>query len=88
METLEPGRRGSRSGPIRRRLRLETILAIGFFVVALLTAVWPDWIETVFRVDPDHGSGSLEWAIVTVLGVAAICAAALAWRDYRRVLAS
>jgi len=87
METQEPNGRSSRSELIRRRLRLESILAIGFLVAALVTAVWPDWIEAVFRVDPDQGNGSLEWALVAVLGVAATCTAALAWRDYRRVLA-
>ena len=32
----------------------------------IVTVAWHDWIEIVFRVDPDHGSGWLEWVIVVV----------------------
>ena len=41
-------------------------LALAAISAALLvvTIVWHDWIEIVFRVDPDHGSGWLEWLIV------------------------
>jgi hypothetical protein len=56
---------------------------MAFAAAAFLTAIWPDWIEAVFRVDPDSGNGSLEWALVAVLGLAAMCAAVLTWRDYR-----
>ena len=87
METLEPGTSISRLKPTRRRLQLESVSAVFFLAAAMVTAVWPDWIEAVFHVDPDHGNGSLEWVIVAVLGVAAVYTAALAWRDYRRVLA-
>lgn len=44
------------------RLALAVISAALFIV----TLTWSDWIEIVFRVDPDHGSGWLEWAIVVV----------------------
>jgi hypothetical protein len=33
----------------------------------VLTFAWRDWIEAIFRVDPDRHSGALEWAIVAVL---------------------
>jgi hypothetical protein len=72
----------------RRRLRLEGFLTVAFFIATVLTAIWPDWIEAIFHVDPDQGNGSLEWAIVVVLGIATVCAAGLAWRDYRRIVAS
>jgi hypothetical protein len=44
-----------------------------------------EWIEVVFRVDPDHGSGSLEWLIVAVLAVATAVFASLACAQWRRM---
>jgi len=38
-----------------------TATSAALFVVTLL---WNDWIEIVFRVDPDHGNGWLEWFII------------------------
>jgi len=32
--------------------------------MALLTLAWPNWIEIIFRVDPDGGNGALEWGFV------------------------
>jgi hypothetical protein len=43
-------------------LTLATISATLFVV----TLAWHDWIEIVFRIDPDHGNGWLEWLIVAV----------------------
>lgn len=55
------------------RIRLESALAIASGTLCVLTFVWRDWIEAVFRVDPDRHSGALEWAIVAAL-VAAFAA--------------
>jgi hypothetical protein len=63
----------------------ETILGSIAAFLAVLTLAWPDWIEGVFGVDPDHHSGSLEWAIAAGFFVAAIVCAALARREWRRV---
>jgi hypothetical protein len=41
------------------------------FLVAVLTLLWRNWIETVLGVDPDHGTGSLEWATVALAFAAA-----------------
>lgn len=68
---------------IRRRLRLEVIGAICTALLALLTAFVPDWIEAVFRVDPDHGNGSLEITIVIVFGLVTLLLlyrARVSWR--------
>src|SRR4051812_50179153 len=48
----------------KRRFWIEAGTAVATAVMALLTLVWPDWIELIFRVDPDGGNGALEWAIV------------------------
>lgn len=68
-----------------RRFKLEAGLAILSGLLFLITLVWKDWIEIVFRVDPDQGSGSLEWAIVAALAVAAVICAALARIEGRRM---
>jgi hypothetical protein len=69
---------------LRRRFWMEAGLALlsAFFVV--LTALWKDWIEIIFRVDPDHHSGALEWGVVLTFIVATIACSALARREWRR----
>jgi hypothetical protein len=68
---------------LRRRFWLESAGATITGLVALTTLIRPDWIEFVFNVDPDEGSGALEWTIVAIfagLSVAAFVAARLEWR--------
>ena len=65
------------------KTRAEAALSAFFAVMAVITAFWPDWLETVFGVDPDGGNGTAEWLAVALLGVAAIVAFALARRDLR-----
>ena len=69
-----------RTAPTRRFL-VETVLAVLCAVFTLLTLLWKDWIEIVFRVDPDGGSGWLEWAIAAAALVATLTFGALARRD-------
>ena len=64
------------------RPRLSSALAVLFAVLAALTTIWPQWIESVTGLDPDGGSGSLEWLIVAVLGVCAVTSALLARHGY------
>jgi hypothetical protein len=64
------------------RLRMESALAGIFVSLAALTAVVPEWIELVFGLDPDGGSGRLEWALVLGFGALAAVSAMLARRDY------
>jgi hypothetical protein len=54
------------------------------FAAFLLTVVSRAWIETVFGVDPDHHSGSLEWAIVAILLAVSLSLATLAAGEWRR----
>jgi hypothetical protein len=62
---------------------LETALACGALMLAVVTAIWRDWIEIAFGVDLDKRSGTLEWLIVVAcLVIAAMCgvAARAQWR--------
>ena len=50
----------------------------------VVTLVWPDWIELVFHIDPDEGSGALEWLIVALVATVAIACFALARLQWQR----
>lgn len=69
---------------LRRRFWLETGIAIVTFILFVVTLVWNDWIEIVFKVDPDNNNGTLEWLIVGVLLVVTITLFTLANFEWRR----
>jgi hypothetical protein len=69
---------------LRRRFWLETGLAIITCVLFVVTLFYRDWIEIVFNVDPDNGSGALEWLIVGALFVVTIALFILARYEWRR----
>lgn len=71
----------------RTRFWVEACLATLTAVSALVTQLWPNWIELVFRVDPDHGNGSLERVLVGVCLVAFLVTVTFAGAEYRRHLA-
>ena len=64
------------------KARIETGLAVLAGVLALVTFIWPTWIESLFGVEPDGGSGAAEWWIVVVLALAAVILGLFARRDY------
>lgn len=68
--------------PPSRRSLLETSSALAVGLFAVLAAVWPTWVES-FGIDPDHGDGSLEWAIPIVLAAAAAFLGFAAGRHWR-----
>lgn len=68
---------------VRRRFWVEAALAAFAAVLAVVTAVWHDWIEAIFGVDPDSGNGTLEWLIVTLAVSVAIAFATLARAEWR-----
>jgi len=65
------------------RVRIEVAVSALLGAATILTAVWPDWIEGLFGVDPDGGNGTVEWLIVAVLAVATVAAIALTRHDLR-----
>ena len=67
-----------RAPPMRRRFWPEAALAGASAILTLVTLLWKDWIEIAFGVDPDAGSGALEWSIVVGFFVLAVASGALA----------
>ena len=70
---------------IRRRLHVEVVLAGISIALGVLTLVFPEWIEELTGLEPDAGSGALEWIIAGVFLVGAVVATVLARHDYRRL---
>ena len=65
------------------RFRATASLAGGSLLVLVMTLVWKEWIEIVFRVDPDRGSGAAEWLIVALAGLATVVFVVLARGEWR-----
>ncbi len=58
--------------PDRRRGGRQLAAAAVTCVLAVVTAVVPNWIEVVFGVDPDGGGGWLETAVVIASALATV----------------
>lgn len=69
---------------VRARFWLETSLSSLCGVLAVLTLWWRDWIEALTGFDPDHHSGSVEWAIVAGLALLCIAVSFVARAEWRR----
>ena len=69
---------------LRGRFWLETGMAIMTTILLVITLVWQSWIEIIFNVDPDQGSGLLEWLIVGALLVVTIALFVLARYEWRK----
>jgi hypothetical protein len=53
----------------------------------VLTAARPDWIEAMLGVNPDAGSGALEWLLAGAFLAVALVSGALALRSWRSLAA-
>lgn len=67
----------------RSRLYVEAVLVLVSAFLLVLTIVVPDWIEVVFRVDPDAGSGELEWLIASGFALSTLGFGLAARREWR-----
>jgi len=66
------------------RFWIEVAAAVICALAVAITLSSPQWIEAVFHVDPDEGSGALEWTVVVVLCVFALGFVAAAGFEWRR----
>jgi len=73
------------SGGSRTRLWTELGLAVLSISLFVATLVLPDWIEVVFGIDPDRGSGALEVLISVVSLTGTLGFALLAHLEWRRL---
>ncbi|MDQ6674300.1 MAG: ABC transporter permease [Chloroflexota bacterium] len=63
---------------------VEAVLALLNAGLLVMTVVWTDWIELAFNLDPDAGSGAVEWAVVGGTLVLTLAFVALARTEWRR----
>lgn len=70
------------------RFWIETALGMSSAVVLAMTLAWPDWIETIFGLEPDAGDGSAEWGWAIALAVATLVFFADAGRTWWRIARS
>lgn len=69
---------------VRVRFWLELVYGLLGAVLFVVTLVTREWIELIFGVDPDNGSGALELAIALGLLAVSIVSGLLAVREWRR----
>jgi len=84
---IEGGTAMAGTRTLRNRFWVETVLGSAAAILAVVTVFTREWIEVLFGVDPDGGSGALEWAIVAVLAGSAIVFGLLARSELRRAVA-
>ena len=53
-------------------------------LLLILTLITKEWIELLFGVDPDRGSGAAEWLIVSVCATVGLTCSLLARLEWRR----
>jgi hypothetical protein len=71
---------------LRRRFWVEMGVALASMALLCVTVLWSDWIELVFRVDPDDASGALEWLILAAACAVAVAFLGLARAEWRRAV--
>jgi hypothetical protein len=75
-------------GNLRPRFWIMSGLGFVSALLGVLTLFEAEWIEVVFGLDPDGGSGALEWSIVTVGLLLSLLSSLIARSEWRRGLAT
>ncbi len=73
---------------LRTRFYVEAVLGTLSLIAFIATLINPTWLEALFGVDPDQGSGALEWGIVAALVVVTAVFYVLAGYEWRRLRAA
>jgi hypothetical protein len=76
--------RGAMQSTIRERFWFEAGVMSVCGILAVLTVIWPDWIEALTGFNPDNQIGSFEWMIVAGLFVVGVLAGFAACAELRR----
>ena len=69
---------------VRKRFWLELSCGVLGALLFVLTLITREWIELIFRVAPDNGSGAVEWAIALSLLTVSALSFTLAHRERHR----
>jgi hypothetical protein len=73
---------------MRRLGRVQLVLAILFAVLTVLAVAVPTWIEEMFDLSPDGGSGELERWFAIPFGVGCLVFGGCTWHSRRRLAAN
>jgi hypothetical protein len=71
---------------VRLRFWIECALALLSGALLVLTLIEPEWIEVIFKIEPDEGSGDLERMIVAlslVVTIVFVILASVEWRSFK-----
>jgi hypothetical protein len=71
---------------LRSRFWVQVGLGSVTAALTVITIISREWIEVVFGVDPDHGSGVVEWGVVVALGAATVLLVLLARVEWQQAL--
>jgi hypothetical protein len=77
--------RADRPREVAPRVVLEMVGAVAALALALITSFRPAWIEDAFGVNPDGGSGAVEWVVVFALAAISVGLLFAAKRECRRL---